>query len=89
VRCGDLSPEKLFEFLQRDGCERIIVFSGAKPDESRPEEAFYSFEMQAPKSYILERLGELQEERLETYRRFMEQSRLDSIFPKVDFLPPE
>lgn len=71
VRCGDLKPEKIFQFLQRDGCERVIVFNGTQPDENCPEEAFYSFEMQAPKEYIIERLAGLEEERCHAYYQAM------------------
>jgi len=87
IRCGDLSPEKLFQLLQKDGCERVIVFNGAQPDENSPEEAFYSFEMQAPKEYIIGKLAELQEERCQAYYRTME--KVNDIIPDVVFTPLE
>jgi len=63
VRCGDLEPAKLFELMQKDCCKRVIIFNGAQPDDNDPQEAFYSFEMQAPKTYILEKLAELQDKK--------------------------
>jgi hypothetical protein len=70
VRCGDLKPEKLFDFLKYDGCERVIVFNGAKPDENSLLEAYYSFEMTVPKSHIIAELLYLQDERDLMYRSY-------------------
>lgn len=85
IRCGDLRPEKLFQLLQKDGCERVIVFNGAQPDENSPEEAFYSFEMQAPKSYIIEQLAELQEERCQGFYDAVK--KYNDIIPNIVFPP--
>ena len=89
VRCGDLSPEKLFELLQKDCCERVIIVNGAKPNENSAEEAYYSFEMRTSKSYILERLEKLQDEKMEAIYKVMEKSNIDNVFPDVKFPPFE
>ena len=89
VRCGDLEPEKIFEFLQRDCCERVIIFNDAQPEANSLAEAFYSFEMNAPKAYILEKMAKLQEKKTEAFRLALEKIEIDNIIPDVKFLPPE
>jgi len=88
VRCGDLSPQKLLELMKKDGCERVIIFgNGIYQDKEHPWEEFHSFVMQAPKTYILERLEKLEEEVLETIRIALNKAGSDdvipSIFPKI------
>jgi len=83
VRCGDLKPKKLLELLLMDGCERVLVFNSARPDEDSRYQAFYSFEMRAPKSYIIERMDELQEQVTQALFKAMERAGNNDIFPDV------
>jgi hypothetical protein len=89
VRCGDFSPEKIFEYLKRDYCKRVIIVNGAQPDDNSPEEAFYSFELRAPKEYIIERLSELNDKLAEEMREALEKAGINDIIPKVKFLSEE
>ena len=84
VRCGNLSPQRLLELMQTDGCERVIVFgSGLRYDKEQPWEVFRSFEMRAPKEYILQKLNDLQEERMQHYFAVSERSEAKEMFPTV------
>ena len=90
VRCGDLSPKKLFELMQKDGCERVMVFgNGLRMDKEYPWEEFHSFEMRAPKAYILEKLEQMWDEQMEVIRRAMEKAGANSIIPNIPFPPDE
>ena len=84
VRCGDLSPEKLIELIQKDGCERVIVFgNGLRLDREQPWEVFHSFEMNAPKEYILQKIEEMQEERLQKLHDALEKSGANEVFKNI------
>lgn len=90
VRCGDLSPEKMFDLMKKDGCERVIIFgSGLRQDKDEPWEIFHSFEMNAPKEYIMEQLAKLQEEKTKTLfdaiNRVEKNGMYDNIIPSVNF----
>jgi len=86
VRCGDLSPAKLLELLAADGCERVIIFgNGLRLNKDEPWEEFHSFELRAPKDYILQRLGELQDEISEAIRRAATKAGINDVIPKVSF----
>jgi hypothetical protein len=90
VRCGDLSPGKLFELMRKDGCERIIIFgSGVRQGKEQSWEAFHSFEMRAPKEYIAKMLENLQDERIQSYHRAMEKLKINDVIPDVPFLTDE
>ena len=89
VRCGDLEPAKLFELLQKDCCKRVIIFNGAQPDDGNPQEVCYSVEMQAPKTYILEKLAELQDEKNEALYNAMIKIHNAQNIPDVKFPPIE
>jgi hypothetical protein len=89
VRCGDFSPGKIFGLLAKDGCKRVIIVNGAQPDEDKPEETYYSFEMRAPKEYILGRLADLKNRKTEEMREAIEKSGMDDIIPKIKYPPEE
>ena len=84
VRCGNLSPEKLLELMQKDDCKRVIVFgSDLRLDREQPWEAFHSFEMNAPKEYILQRIEELQEEKVQGLHEALEKSGANEVFKDI------
>ena len=84
VRCGDISPSKLLELMQKDGCERVIVFgNGLRQNKEQPWEEFHVFIMQAPKAYILERLEKLASEVAEAIYRAMEKAGINDVIPNV------
>ena len=90
VRCGDLSPKKLLKLMQKDGCERIIIFGSClRQDKEQPWEVFHSFEMRAPKTYIIEKLEQMQEEIMQAIHRAMEKSGSNDIIPDVSFFTDE
>jgi hypothetical protein len=90
VRCGDLSPSKLLELLKKDDCDRIFVFGSTLwLDKDQPRQIFHSFEMRAPKKYILQRLDELQEERHKRYCEIMETTEINDVFPSVSIGEPD
>ena len=87
VRCGDLSPTKLFELLRQDGCKRVIVFgNGIWLDKEQPIEEFHSFEMRVPKSHILEGLEKMQKEKLQAIHHAL--NKIESDFIPVISFPP-
>jgi hypothetical protein len=65
VRCGNLMPEKLFDLLAHEHCQRIIVFGGTAFGADGTEEAFHSFEMRVPKAYVMERLEVFKQQQFE------------------------
>ena len=84
VRCGNLSPEKMLELMRKDDCKRVIVFgSGLRLDKEHPWEAFHSFEMTAPKEYILQRIEELQEEKVQRLHEALKKSDADKVFNNI------
>ena len=84
VRCGDLSPKNLFELLRKDGCERVIIFgNGLRQNSEEPWEEFHVFIMQAPKSYILERLNKMEEEVMEAIRAALNNAKSNNLIPNV------
>jgi len=84
IRCGDLSPAKLFELIQKSDCGRVIIFgSTLRLDKEQPWEVFHSFEMQAPKEYIIQKLADLQAEKFQKYYDIIEKSEANKIFPPV------
>jgi len=90
VRCGDLSPSKLLDLMATDGCERVIIFgNGLRQNRDEPWEEFHSFEMRAPKDYILQRLKELQEETSEAIHRAITKAGINDVIPDVSYLPEE
>ena len=90
VRCGDLSPVKMFELLMKDGCERVIIFgNGLLYDNEQPWEVFHSFEMCAPKEYITKRLAKLQDDKAEAIRRAFEKAGINDIIPNIPFPPTD
>jgi len=90
VRCGNLSPRKLFELMQQDGCERVIIFgSGLRQDKEQPWEEFHSFEMHAPKAYILEALNKMRDEQMQMVCLAMEKTGINDIIPDVSVWPTQ
>jgi hypothetical protein len=90
VRYGDLSPAKLLELMAMDGCERVIIFgNGLRQNKEQPWEEFHSFEMRAPKEYIMQRLNELRDEQSEAIYRALTKAGIDDIIPDIKFLPEE
>ena len=89
VRCGDLEPVKLFDLLRNDYCEKVIMFNGATTDDGSEYEAFYSFELRMPKTYITEKLAKLQDEKTEMIFRTLEKIGNDRIIPDIKFPPSE
>jgi len=73
--------------MQKDGCERVIVFGdGLRHDKEEPWEEFHSFELQAPKTYLIEKLRQMQEKQMEAIYHAMEKAMPDNIMPDVPFL---
>jgi len=84
VRCGDLEPVRLFEYLEKDYCESIVIFSGFKPDADNTDEAFYVFGLRAPKEYVLRKLQEMRKRRFEQLADFMNKmEEANNIYPKI------
>jgi len=71
----------------KDDCQRVIVFgSGLRQDDDEPWKVFHSFELCAPKEYLLQRLDELQAERTQRYYAAMEKSGINEMFNRI--IPP-
>lgn len=60
VRCGDLTPKNLFEMLENEDCEKILLFQGTCVSEK--ESVYYMIECTLPKQKLFEILGEMQQE---------------------------
>lgn len=56
VRCGGISPDKLFELLEQDGCDMVMLF----PD-AYGEDFFYTFSLAMPRAEFLRALAGLQD----------------------------
>lgn len=84
VRCGDLSPMKLLELFHHDGCKRVIVFgNGVEGCRDNPLETFHSFELVAPKEYLMKRLEDYQAELMDKYYDAINKLGINDIFPPV------
>ena len=62
IRCGDLSPAKLFELFEKADCEKIILFQDACI--SGKESAYYIFECTLPKQVLNDLLQKMRDKRL-------------------------
>ena len=76
IRCGDLFPQKLFELLEDEDCETIILF----PDTcfSDTESAYYTIECTLPKKKLFEVLEKMKIEALTEAANAIEQANLYS-----------
>jgi len=73
VRCGDLDTKRFFELLEKEHCERIIIFNGKSPEQNNlKEDVFYLFEMEAPKNHISKRFKEFRKKQLEETRKILD-----------------
>ena len=76
VRCGGISPDKLFELLEQDGCDMVMLF----PD-AYEEDFFYTFSLAMPREEFLRKLEEMQENIAEVIRKVNE--KLGMAFPSI------
>lgn len=77
LRCGDLSPEKLFALLGAGECDRIILFHDTAPAETPPlpnMEPYYVIQSDIPGEKIAECLREAKTESLINAVRATEKS---------------
>ena len=76
VRCGGISPDKLFELLEQDGCDMVMLF----PD-AYGEDFFYTFSLAMPREEFLRKLEEMQGNIAEAMRKANE--KLGIAFPSI------
>ena len=80
IRCGDLTPEKLFRLFEKVDCEKIILFPDACISET--EDAYYIIECTLSKQVFIDALQKMQNEHMSRMlERIAESS--DGIFPSL------
>ena len=79
IRCGSLSPEWIFEMLEKEDCERIILF----PDGviSTTEGVHYFIVRSMPRSDFMEELQTMKDKRLSLIYEMLQGTNHD-VFPR-------
>jgi len=82
VRCGGLSPEKLFELLEQDGCDAVMLFP-----EAYGEDFFYAFSRAMPRENFLNALEEMQGNILEAMHEALRRAEKNGSLPSFPVFP--
>jgi len=82
VRCGGLAPDKLFEFLEQDGCDTVMLF----PD-AYGEDFFYAFVRVMPREDFLSALEEMRENILEAMHEALRKAEKNGSLPSFPVFP--
>lgn len=88
IRCGGLPPDRLFEMLEQDGCDMVLLFPDAQFAEG---DFFHAFSRVMPREAFANALAEMNERILEAMheasRKWEEQSGFK--FPSFPDIEPE
>ena len=78
VRCGSIAPDRLIEMLERDGCDKVILFPSAKYEG----ESFYHIFMRAmPRDSFMDALEAMRERTLSAMREALQRAEERVTFP--------
>ena len=80
VRCGSLTPEKLFEMLERDGCDRVLLFSG---EQYEGEYCCHEFLRAMPRHDFMNALEAMRKRTLSAMHEAICRAEAQGIFPSL------